>query len=272
MAAPVVRYANRFVAPLTFASCEDIPMSSRLMISLFLILTLGGTLAAKDELPIVHVDDFEGTVDAWRPTMKDVWKQLEVQRDGKATKVLRVTGKSKYQPPVRSPHSIAWVKDKFVGDFILTVKAENTNYAAGGHRDLCLFWGRQDASHFYYVHFGAKADPHSCQVFIVDGKDRTKITVDEVPGTAWGNVGEWHTLRVERTVADGMIRVFFDDLTKPHMTAKDTTFTWGEVGIGTFDDNGNFDDFELRGVVVKPPKRGAGDGADVTSSDAKVTK
>lgn len=211
-----------------------------------------------DELPVVYKDDFETDLTNWETTDDAFWKIIETERKGDQTKALRVTGKSEYQPPVRSPHSIAWVKDKIVGDFVLTVKAENTNYAAGGHRDLCLFWGRQDASHFYYVHFGANADPHSCQVFIVNDQPRTKITVDEVKGTPWGEGREWHTLRVERTVKDGMIKVYFDDMKKPHMTAKDDTFKWGQVGIGTFDDNGNFDDFVLRGVEVKPTKRTGG--------------
>lgn len=208
-----------------------------------------------EERPLVHRDDFESGSKHWETTDDDFWKIVEVKKDDQVTKALRVTGKSKYKPPVRSPHSIAWLKDKYLGDFVMTVRGENTNHKAGGHRDLCLFWGRQDASHFYYVHFGAVADPHSCQIFIVDGKPRTKITVKEAKGTTWGEGREWHTLRVERSVKDGLIKVYFDDLKKPHLTAKDTTFQWGRVGIGTFDDNGNFDDFELRGEVVKPPKR-----------------
>jgi hypothetical protein len=35
------------------------------------------------------------------------------------------------------------------------------------------------------------------------------------------------------------------------MAAKDARFAWGQVGLGTFDDNGNWDDFELRGVKVE---------------------
>jgi len=258
----------------------DFAFTRRLLFGSFVVLTFLGAVSHAEEiasetspeaklkeakakearppLPLVHKDDFEKGFAAWQPTDDAFWKLIELERDGKKTKSLRVTGKSKYQPPVRSPHSIAWLKDKYVSDFTLTVRAENTNHKAGGHRDLCLFWGRQDASHFYYVHFGAKADPHSCQVFIVDGKDRTKITVDEVKGTPWGEGREWHVLRVVRSVKDGTIQVFFDDMKKPHMTAKDKTFLWGQVGIGTFDDNGNFDDFELRGLVVKPPKQSKG--------------
>jgi hypothetical protein len=38
---------------------------------------------------------------------------------------------------------------------------------------------------------------------------------------------------------------------KPVKSAVDKTFTWGQIGIGSFDDMGYFDDIELRGVVVK---------------------
>ena len=227
----------------------------RFLLSILCATTSLTGIAHAEALPLLHRDDFEGGMKHWRTTDDNFWKVIPLERDGKRTHVLRVTGKSKYQPPVRSPHSIAWLKGRYVGDFELTVRAENTNFKAGGHRDLCLFWGRQDASHFYYVHFGAKADPHSCQIFIVNDRPRTKITVKEVKGTPWGEDRQWHTLRVRRSVAEGTIEVYFDDMKKPHMTAKDDTFKWGEVGLGTFDDNGNFDDFELRGVEIRLPKR-----------------
>ncbi len=224
----------------------------RCLLVVFAALNCQSLHVAADEAPsLLFKDDFEQGMKHWKTTDDIFWKVVHLQRDGKPTHALRVLGKSKYQPPVRSPHSIAWLKDTVVGDFVLTVKVESTNYKAGNHRDLCLFWGRQDPSHFYYVHFGAKADPHACQIFIVDGKPRTKITVHEAEGTPWDK--RWHTIRVERTVADGMMKVYFDDMKKPMMTAKDDTFKWGEVGLGTFDDNGNFDDFELRGErVVRP--------------------
>ena len=58
-------------------------------------------------------------------------------------------------------------------------------------------------------------------------------------------------MKVVRRVEDGTMNVYFDDMEKPFMTAKDKTFTWGQVGIGTFDDHGNFDDITLRGVRVE---------------------
>jgi hypothetical protein len=59
-------------------------------------------------------------------------------------------------------------------------------------------------------------------------------------------------VKVVRRVSDGTTEVYFDDMDGPMMTAHDNTFAWGRVGLGTFDDNGNWDDFKLHGVVVDP--------------------
>jgi hypothetical protein len=40
---------------------------------------------------------------------------------------------------------------------------------------------------------------------------------------------------------------------KPAMTAKDKTFTWGQIGIGSFDDTGSWDDIRLYGKKVERP-------------------
>ena len=49
-----------------------------------------------------------------------------------------------------------------------------------------------------------------------------------------------------------MIQIFFDDMKTPVMEATDKTFTWGRVGVGSFDDTGNWDDIVLRGKKVEP--------------------
>ncbi len=214
---------------------------------------LGGQVAhcADSTLPLVLKEDFERGMARWCTTDPDpadgVWKIIEAGTAG--NHVLRVSGKSKYEPPHRSPHSIAWLKDVIVGDFVLTASVQNTNSKAGPHRDLSIFWGYQDPSHFYYVHFGAKADPHACQIFIVNDAPRKMITVAQAKGTPWTD--GWHDVKVVRRVADGTMEVFFDDMKKPIMTARNKTFTSGQIGIGTFDDHGNFDDVVLHGELVR---------------------
>jgi hypothetical protein len=202
--------------------------------------------ADTEQEPLVK-EDFEHGMKRWKTTDPDpangVWEIVELRDGGKTNHALRVTGISKYQPPHRSPHSIAWLKNVKVGDFELTARVQNTNTTAGGHRDLCIFWGYQDPSHFYYVHFGAQADPHACQIFIVNDAPRKMITKRQAKGTPWGD--GWHKVKVVRR--GGTMEVYFDDMKKPLLTAEDKAFGAGLVGIGTFDDHGNFDDIELRG-------------------------
>jgi len=198
-------------------------------------------VAEKPEWPLLLADDFEKGADHWKPTDPNAWKVI----DSPQGKIYSQFKQSKYNPPYRSPFNISLVKDLVVGDFLLTVKAQSTcrDYP---HQDLCLFFGYQDPAHFYYVHLGKRADPNSNQIMIVNGAPRIKITKTGTTGTPWDK--GWHQVKIVRLVKDGRIEVFFDDLTKPALTAVDKTFTRGQVGIGSFDDTGNWDDFRLYGV------------------------
>lgn len=216
---------------------------------------------AAETVPLLYEDDFENGIERWQPSDTNAiaqpsWEVVELKNAaGKLTKAFRTTGKSDYEPPFRSPPNFALLKDLTVGDFELTAKVQSTNVDAGPHRDMCIFWGYQDPSHYYYVHFGAESDPNACQIFIVNNAARTPITTKTAEGTPWTT--GWHEVRVVRRVDDGTIEVYFDDMDEPLMAAKDKTFAWGQVGLGTFDDNGNWDDFQLKGVEVKPGKSAA---------------
>jgi len=198
--------------------------------------------------PLVFSDDFEsGKADHWEPTDSSAWKVVEQDGNYVYSEFKR---KSEFKPPVRSPYNRSLLKDVYVSDFVLDVKLQSTvkDY---GHRDLCLFFGYQDDAHLYYVHLGKKMDPHANNIFIVNGEPRKSISITTTKGTNWDD--EWHHARVVRNVETGGIEVFFDDMEKPVMTAKNTTFAWGRVGIGSFDDTGNFDNVLVYGTKVDPP-------------------
>ena len=202
----------------------------------------GGGSAAPETmigLPLLFEDDFEsGNADRWQPTDPKAWKVEEV--DG--NHVYWQFGDSKYEPKVRSPKNISWVKDLSVSDFVLEAKMQQMGREYG-HRDMCIFFGRQDAEHFYYVHIATKADPHANSIFIVNGEPRVSIADERTTGTDWGQ--KPHTVRVVRNVDDGTIKVFFGNMEKPIMIAHDKTFVSGTIGFGTFDDTGRIDDVRL---------------------------
>jgi len=160
------------------------------------------------------------------------WKVSE--GDGK--KALELVKQSTYTPAVRSPFNIALIKDKAFGDFIVEAECLQTGKEYG-HRDMCFFYGYQGPSKFYYTHIATKPDDHAHNCFIVNDAPRTKFAKEVNDGVNWG-LGIWHHVRIERKASDGAVRVFFDDMEKPIMTAEDKTFGAGAIGFGSFDDTG----------------------------------
>ena len=198
-------------------------------------------------LPLLFFENFEsGRAERWEQSDPQAWKIV----DQEGNHVYNQFRQSRDTTTVRSPFNRALVKDLVVGDVILDVKLQSTvkDY---DHRDMCLFFGFQDPAHLYYVHLGKKADDHANQIFIVNGQPRKKISTTSTQGTNWTD--DWHHARVVRKADSGAIEVYFDDMQKPVMTATDKTFTWGQVGLGTFDDTGNFDDVMIYGKPADRP-------------------
>jgi hypothetical protein len=197
------------------------------------------------QLPLVYENDFEKGIDGFEMTDAGAWASFE--DDTSHSKVLALTGASKYEPPVRSPLNIARVKGVAVSDFVLEVDVRQTGKEYG-HRDMCFFLGYEDPSHFYYVHLATKADDHANSIFIVNGAPRLSIAKERTDGTDWGS--GWHKIRITRDATSGVVEVFFDDMAKPVMRATDLTFPAGQIGFGSFDDVGNFDNVRLFGKKV----------------------
>ncbi len=157
---------------------------------------------------------------------------------------LEVHEGSDYDPPQRSPRAIALVRDLEVRDFVLELDLASTAPEdRGAHRDLCIFFGWQDPSHFYYVHLAPGPDERAHNIFLVDGADRRPLAEVAAEGIDWGE--GWHHVRVERELTQGSIRVFFDGGREPILKAWDRSLDWGRIGFGTFDDSGRFTDLHI---------------------------
>jgi hypothetical protein len=191
-------------------------------------------------LPLVFSDDFEDGAGRWETTDDNSW-ELHDANGGKAFGLNKRT--SNYKPKVRSPHNIALIKDVEVADFVLKFKVKST-LDTGGHRDCCVFFNYQDPTNFYYVHLGARPDPHSGQIMIVKDAPRAALTKN-TNKTPWND--DWHEVKVVRDSKAGTIEIYFDDMQKPHMETNDKTFGKGRIGLGSFDDMNDFDDVKLYG-------------------------
>jgi len=233
-----------------------------LLVALVALTIIGAPAlrAGEGEMPVLFQEDFskEGALERWEPTDAAQWK-IGAEGDNKVLSLHE--RKSAYKTKVRSPFSFALLRDVVVGDFVLDLKAKST-VKPYGHQDLCFFFGYQDPTHYYYVHIAVAADPNAHSVMIVNDKPRVSLIGEpgkdvggasfRTKGVVWGEA--WHNIRIVRKVADGLIEVYFADMANPVMRASDKTFAWGRIGVGSFDDTGDFDDITLRGIKVEPAK------------------
>ena len=213
---------------------------------LFLLFLSTGLYAQKSTIPsnyqLVYSQDFSlpQAFANFEMTDKTAWRI----NDSGGNNTLELFGKSEYEARVRSPFNIALIKDLLVGDFILEVNLAQSGKEYG-HRDLCLFFNIKNPTNYYYVHMATTADDHANNIFLVNDEPRVKIANKTTTGTNWGTTNSWHKARIERKIADGTIRVYFDNMDTPIMEAVDTHFDSGLIGFGSFDDTGQFDNIKV---------------------------
>jgi hypothetical protein len=147
---------------------------------------------------------------------------------------------------IRRPAALAILKSDPLADLTMKLELRSTAPADLAVRDVQLIVGYQSPSQFYYVHLSAKTDAVHNGIFIVNNADRKRI--DQPNPMAYLTDQAWHRLRLERNVRTGSITVFFDDNPTPILSAVDKTLTWGRVGVGSFDETGEFRNVEVTGT------------------------
>jgi hypothetical protein len=141
----------------------------------------------------------------------------------------------------RRPLQFALLKNVDAASFTLDVLVRR---AQGS---MMVVFDYVDTLHFYYVHLsmdpGVQQPVHN-GIFLVDAAPRRRLAGVEatpaLPDLAW------HDVRIVRNAPSGSIQVFLDKEATPRFQTMDRTFTHGQVGLGSFDETGDFARFRLR--------------------------
>lgn len=195
------------------------------------VLALATTAAAGE-----WSSDFSAGLDDWLVPLPQDWKTPS--EDGDAFLRLAV-GEPIGKP--RRPVKFAVFLPACVGDFEATARLRRIE------KSLIVVFGYQNRSRFYYAHLSVDDGDHSVHngLFKVHGGARYRIaglgSEPALPST------DWHDVRVVRSVDEGRIAVYIDGESEPRFEARDRSFEFGRVGLGSFDETGDFDDFHLTG-------------------------
>jgi hypothetical protein len=194
-------------------------------------------VAAEPALKTVNFrDNFSsGKLDAWQFPFAEDWV---VKQEGPLHYLHMLRSRDPLVP--RRPQQFGLMKGVTVGSFTLETRVRREGSS------MMIVFNYVDSLHFYYTHLskdpGRKIDVHN-GIFLVDGAPRRRIAGLEadpvLPDT------NWHKVRVERDVASGSIRVFVDAEPQPRFSVVDKTFKCGQIGLGSFDETGDYADVKL---------------------------
>lgn len=167
-------------------------------------------------------------------------KAWEWKGEGRET-TLSLVRQSDFKPKVRSPFNLAWFGGGEWGSFVLTAEVRLDLFNEGNN-DVCIAFGKESETKFYYAHLGEKSDAVHLQLHLVNDADRKAITTEAAKELPW-KPETWHRVKIERDAESGVIQVWFDG--EKVLSAEDKTLGKGAVGLGSFDDLGSF-----RNVVI----------------------
>jgi len=188
--------------------------------------------------------DFEdGSLAEWYLAVPGDWKIVEHG----GNHVLRLDRAGPVGARPRRPVKFALWKPGCVGSFDLEVRVKRDPILQT-EGDVLVIFGFQDKLHFYYAHLSSDDGNVAVHngLFRVNGGDRERIA-----GTGARPAlpdEEWRRVRVLRNTQSGEIQLFLDDDAEPRFQVTDRTHGYGLVGVGSFDNTGQFDDLRLRGT------------------------
>jgi len=207
-----------------------------ILLVLGLVLVIRGFTPSSVPERLWFMDDFEsGKLDAWQPPYPQDWTIVEAGGDHYLHMV-----RSREPGVPRRPLQFALLKGVKAGNFSFQTRVRREG------RSMIVVFDYVDTLHFYYAHLSADsgtAQPVHNGIFIVNGSDRARIAGTDAPPALPDH--DWHMIRVERNAASGAIDVYSDVQGGPIFSVVDRTFTCGQIGIGSFDETGDFDNVTL---------------------------
>jgi hypothetical protein len=196
--------------------------------------------------PSFYIDAFDdGDADGWSPLTPSRW-----QVGNESGSLRYFINTTNYEPPNSARlGELSVLSSKSWDDFVFECHAKSADAVVyNENADLCLVFGYQDFDSYYYVNFNTA--PGLTQLFRTHNGVNTALATYNQSTFPAGDVA-YHALRIERTGTQ--IRAFFDGIQV--LAAIDSFFGAGQIGIGSYNDSGYFDNVAVTGGCPAPSNK-----------------
>jgi hypothetical protein len=139
---------------------------------------------------------------------------------------------------IRRPAALAILKSAPLMKATIEADVHSTAPIDVVRRDMDFVVSYESPTRFYYIHLAGVTDDVHNGIFLVNNANRVRI--DAGKATPQLQDTAWHHFRVERDGVSGRISGYSNGSATPAIEAVDTTIRSGRVGVGSFDDTGEF--------------------------------
>jgi hypothetical protein len=117
-------------------------------------------------------------------------------------------------------------------------------------RSCIIVYAYRDPAHFNYAHLstdtGSRQPVHN-GIFHVYGGERVRISSPNGPA-AFPEINRWYHVTLAFDGAKGEVNVTVDGTPVPALHAIDLSLTDGRIGLGSFDETGDFKNFKIEAM------------------------
>jgi len=176
----------------------------------------------------------------WTVPNASDWK---VERDADIT-VLRLLTPRGPLPGPRRPMQFALAETPTFQHVVVDLDVKPVG------RSVMLVYAYRDNAHFDYAHLSvdrAIIEPHHNGIFHVYGGERVRISTEE-GRSAFVASKQWYHVRLTYSGDAGTIQVTVNEQSVPALHAVDLSLRAGRVGVGSFDEAGEFKNIKIQGT------------------------
>jgi len=202
-------------------------------IALSVLLLAGATLQAADTLKIFGY--------SWDVVQGSDWK---VTSDGGEPMLALLSSRGPLPGP-RRPIQFA-VAQQNLRKFTLDVDVRPRQSS------LMLVFAYQDPAHFDYAHLSVDTgieQPVHNGIFHVFGGERVRIST-QAGRAAFAATGRWYHVTLKYNGASGSVEARVDGQSVPALRAVDMSLSSGRIGVGSFDEVGDFKNLKISGETL----------------------
>jgi hypothetical protein len=120
-------------------------------------------------------------------------------------------------------------------------------------RSCIIVFAYRDKAHFDYAHLSsdtAAKQPVHNGIFHVYGGERVRISSEAGPAS-FPAINRWYHVKLVHDGKTGTVDVTVDNNAVPALHAVDLSLKGGKVGLGSFDETGDFKNVQISGTPLK---------------------